>query len=142
VIESLCKLKVQYQALRRDGYRCMLSGKLDTTSKLELQRKVNAAVIASLDAQDAAKAAAAAPSDSQLAQKAAELAKEFTAVSDTARRASAILANFPTPRKLCETNAAHIFPESTINTDLSNEQNVRRSMEPQIVCLIRHCFIF
>lgn len=88
------------QALKRDGYRCMLSGKLDTSSKSVLEEKISAADLASLDAQDAAVAAAAAPSDSQLAQKATELAKECRRLDVAAQRAATILANFPNPRTL------------------------------------------
>jgi hypothetical protein len=128
------------QALKRDGYQCMLSGKLDTTSKSELQGKINAAALASLDAQDAVMAAAANPSDSQLARKAAELAKESTKLDAAAQRAAAILANLPNPRTLCVTNAAHIFSEST-NTDLGSDRKVSCSVGLQIVFLIRH-FLF
>ncbi|KIM79419.1 hypothetical protein PILCRDRAFT_823348 [Piloderma croceum F 1598] len=108
------------QALRRDGYRCMLSGKVDSASVLELRSTINAATVASLDAHDAAMAAAASPSDSKLAEKAADLAKESTALDAVAERADTILANLPNPPTLCVTNAAHIFSEST-NTDLGND---------------------
>ena len=114
------------QALKRNGYRCMLSGKLDTNAKFVLQSQIDTAALVSLDARDTAIDAAAAPLNSQLEQEAAELAEECTKLSAAAQHATAILATFPSLPTLCETNAAHIFLEST-NTDLDNDKKVRCS---------------
>ena len=114
------------QALKRDGYRCMLSGKLDTTARSDLQSQIDRAALVSLDARDAAVDAAAAPLNSQLEQEAAELAEKCTKLSAAAQRATAILATFPNTPTLCVIKAAHIFPEST-NTDLGNDKKVRCS---------------
>ena len=129
---NVCALS---QALKRDGYRSMLCGKLDSGTWSELGNRISAAALVSADVRDAQRAAAAAPSDSQLAQKAAELAKKFTKFDATAQRASTFLANFPD--RPAVTNAAYIFPEST-NTNLGNDKEVGCSGELQVICPIRH----
>ena len=115
----------------------MLSGKVDSTSRSELQSNIAAAALASLDAQNAAAAAAAAPSNSRLTIKVAELANVHSKLNTTAKRAEIILASFPDPLTLCVTDAAHIFSDS-INTDLGNDEKGRYCIQLQILFLIRH----
>ena len=117
-------MNVSYpQALERDGYRCMLSGKLDATIKGQLQDKIQAATIASRAADHAAAAAAAHPAMSELAENAARYAKEARKLNVTARHATTTLASFPNAPTMCVTNAAHIFSEAN-NTDLGNDKKV------------------
>jgi hypothetical protein len=116
------------QALKRDGYRCMISGKLDSATIAKLEGTNREASNAALDAREAAEAASADPSDPHLAQKAAESAKTLTKLNARAKRANAILSEFPASALMCPTNAAHIFPEST-NRDLSKDTKVRYSLE-------------
>jgi hypothetical protein len=122
------------QALKRDGYRCMLSGKVDTIYKIAFKKQIATADIAFHDASDAANKAAAAPSNFQLQQEADQLAREYNELNSTAQCAAATLAKFPNT-SLCITNTAHIFPESA-DTDLGNDKNVRCSALVQIVFLI------
>ena len=121
------------QALERDGYRCMLSGKLDATIKGQLQRKIQAATIASRAADHAAAAAADNPATSELAENAARLAKEARKLNLTAQNATNTLASFPNAPTMCVTNAAHIFSEAN-NTDLGNDKKV-----PLMFFTVLHC---
>jgi hypothetical protein len=104
-------MQIYPQALERDGYRCMLSGKLDATVKSDLLRKIEQATIASRAADHAEAAAAANPAKSQLAENVAKLAKEATKLNATAQRAS-----FPKAPTMCVTNAAQFFPRQIIST--------------------------
>jgi hypothetical protein len=113
-----------YQALKRDGNRCMLSGKLDVTFRMRLLQQINEIKMATKSAHDAEEAAAAAPLDSSLAKKAAKLAQNLFTVRTAAQRATSILADSPGPS--VPTNAAHIFSEST-NSNLSDEDKVRNA---------------
>lgn len=111
------------QALKRDGYRCMLSGKLDATTQLELLGKIEAAALAATEARDAAADSTAAPSDSGLANRAATLAKQSAKLDTAAQQAGTFLASFQDPTVV--TNAAHIFSEST-DADVGKDAKVRR----------------
>jgi hypothetical protein len=105
---SSCTLS---QALKRDGYRCILSGKMDSTVWSTLEGKVEAAEMAFLDARDVENAPVANPSDPTLRERAAQRAKEYTKLKKASDRAAAILATNLDPP--VATNAAHIFAEST-----------------------------
>lgn len=99
------------QALKRDGYKCVLSGKVDVTIWSEHKEIENAAFTFTRGRN----AAAAAPSDSELANKAAKLDKELTKLNTAAQRSATFLQSFPDQPTV--TDAAHIFPEPT-NKDL------------------------
>jgi hypothetical protein len=100
----------------------MLSGKVDNSTMAEIEDKSREPLYASADA-DATAAAAADPSNPLLAQEAAESAKIHANIVKIAKRAKIMKASLPDPPRLCVTNAAHIFSEST-NTDLDDEKNI------------------
>jgi hypothetical protein len=123
------------QALKRDGYKCVLSGKLDATIFSDHKKRIDRAAIASTRARNAATAVAAAPSDSELANKAATFDKELCEFNTAAQCSAAFLYGFPDPPIV--TDAAHIFPEST-NKDLGNHKKVRsfRLYVPSLICYV------
>ena len=125
------------QALKRDGYRCMLSGRLDANTQLELLGNIDAAALAATEARDAAADSTAAPSDSGLAKRAATLAKKSAKLDAISTQAATFLASFQDP--MVVTNAAHIFSETT-NADVGKDAKVRCFGELYIVFLMP-CFM-
>jgi hypothetical protein len=122
------------QALKRDGYRCRLSGRLDANTQLELLGNIDAAALAATEARDAAADSTAAPSDFGLAERAATLAKKSAKLDAAAKQAATFLASFQDPTVV--TNAVHIFSEST-NADVGKDAKVRRSGELYVVLVLR-----
>jgi hypothetical protein len=112
------------QALMRDGYKCMLSGKTDASYCIYLQGLVGSAAIAKRDLDDAKAVAAASGSapDSALARRVRECADAFHKSHHNAQAANEILGEIHDPP--ITTQAVHIFSEST-NKNLSDESKVR-----------------
>jgi hypothetical protein len=111
------------QALKRDGSRCMLSGKFDLAFHTNLEKKYNQADYEHRRISRAADAASDAPDGSEWKLRAADLAKEADNRRKAADRYATALARFPTNPQLSPTNASHIFPES-INANLDVENKV------------------
>ena len=117
------QLKCQIsQALKRDGYRCMLSGKFDLEFYVNLKKKYNRADYERRRISRAAHAASNAPAESERNSLAADLVKEADKLQKAANRHATALGAFPTNAEVSPTNAVHIFPESiNVNHDVEKK---------------------
>jgi len=111
------------RALKRDGSRCMLSGKFDLAFHSNLEKKYNEANYEHHRISRAVDAASNAPAGPERNSRAADLAKEVDKQRKAANRYATALAKFPTNPQLSPTDASHIFPES-INTNIDVENKV------------------